>query len=84
MVDPDRKTVFSSHQNTIGNAPKQWSAAPVRVTDVIVPQVSESRTRHPPSPMSLVTPSAYALSMGKGRIGLDLESRELGYLGTVT
>ena len=41
MLDPDRKTVFPSHQNTIGNAPKQWSAAPVRVTDVIVPQVSD-------------------------------------------
>ena len=41
MVDLDRKTVFSSHQNTIGNAPKQWSAAEVRVTDGTGGRVSD-------------------------------------------
>ena len=45
MLDPDRKTVFPSHENTIGDAPKQWSAATVRVTDVATSQL--------PDPLSL-------------------------------
>ena len=41
MLDPDRKTVFPSHENTIGDAPKQWSAATVRVTDVPASRLSD-------------------------------------------
>ena len=40
MLAPGRKTTFSGHQNTIGDAPKQWSAATVRVTDVATSQLS--------------------------------------------
>ena len=41
MLDLDRKTVFPSHQNVTSDAPKQWSAAALRVTDVPVPLVPE-------------------------------------------